>query len=127
MGVKGGPKHLATDVPAQDKSSSSIPFPPGFTPQVSLADSVGPTHGFSQSGSSKKVPLEEVAVSATYKSTPSAMLNSDNPKILTQSFSVVENLDSVIAVGQALGWDMTRCIKTLHDIINENGAHSGFQ
>ena len=37
-------------------------------------------------------------------------------------FSIVEKLDSAIAVGLALGWDMSGCIRNLEDIIAENGA-----
>ena len=36
-------------------------------------------------------------------------------------FSIIEKLDSAIAVGQALGWDMTGCVRTLEKIIAENG------
>lgn len=40
--------------------------------------------------------------------------------ILHQSFSVVEKIDNAIAVGYALGWDMSVCVNTLKKIIVVN-------
>ncbi|KAL4555552.1 hypothetical protein LXL04_038174 [Taraxacum kok-saghyz] len=42
-------------------------------------------------------------------------------------FSIVEKLDSAIAVGLALGWDMSGCIRNLEEIIMENGVSTVHQ
>ena len=100
----------------QEVASASKEFPPGFTPSPSVECNASP-----------KDDVDHDAKDAddTTGSFSSAAVG--NSKVLIQSFSVVEKLDSVISVGQALGWDMTGCINTLREIINENGASIGFQ
>ncbi|KAL4560965.1 hypothetical protein LXL04_033123 [Taraxacum kok-saghyz] len=100
----------------QEVASASKEFLPGFTPCPSVECNASPKD---------VVDHDAPGAADTPGSFSSAAVG--NSKVLIQSFSVVEKLDSVIAVGKALGWDMTGCINTLRQIITENGASIGFQ
>ncbi|KAL4592658.1 hypothetical protein LXL04_005661 [Taraxacum kok-saghyz] len=106
-----------------ESNFGSLKFPPGFTPSRTSEASIGATN--ERQGASVEVMKDDSPL--LQESSPTNSYSLDKSKFLHQSCSVIEKLDSVIAVGQALGWNMNGCVKTLERIINENGATTGFQ
>ncbi|KAL4591997.1 hypothetical protein LXL04_004975 [Taraxacum kok-saghyz] len=92
-----------------ESNFGSLKFPLGFTPTRIGEESTGATN--EQQVASGFVKDDPPLVQETSPTT-SYSLDKSKSKFLHQSCSVLEKLDSVIAVGQALGWNMDGCVKT---------------
>ncbi|GKF46779.1 hypothetical protein Tco_0136581 [Tanacetum coccineum] len=79
---------------------SSIPFPPGFTPEREF----------------QHVDAQEVQ----------GMENSLS-KRRSEGGSILEVIDDMIKVGQSMGFNMEGCMNDMEKIIGSQGAHGGFK
>ena len=142
-------------VPSGEKESSLSDFPPGFSLQVSLEslkdpgvagdDEPGVAVPENYDSNLPRTPILPSSFDGLVASCPDkgatkegegiTVTSGDDSEIgsregksfLQHSVSVLEKLDSAIAVGKALGWDMAGCEATLNKIIEDHGACKGLK
>ena len=108
---------------AKSGLESSIPFPPGFTPDnKDIKEAQGMNNSMSQcrsDGLSSRV-LEE-AQPINYHVSPGV------DHTYKKGGSILEVLDNMIKVGQTMGFAMEGCMNDMERIIGSQGVHDGFQ
>ena len=109
------------------EKDSSIPFPPGFTPDTVHSHSpvleehekdTSPLQRCSEGISSR---VMEDAQHVNVHASPGV-----ESKIQTGG-SVLEVLDGIIKVGQIMGFNMEGCINDMNSIIGSQGVRDGFK
>nr|GEY19755.1 RNA-directed DNA polymerase, eukaryota [Tanacetum cinerariifolium] len=105
-------------------TTTSIPYPPGFTPvnknQASIkqdAPKVESDRPPNRSKRSNSRVLEEVAISVDISSSESI----NNEIKLKEGGSILEILEEMITVGQTMGFSMEGCTKDMEKIIGTQG------
>ncbi|GJY69737.1 RNA-directed DNA polymerase, eukaryota [Tanacetum coccineum] len=104
---------------------SSIPYPPGFTPEegnettmfVNISQEVQEEHHKSASCSSRV--FEEVENSDIYVQSE----GKEGRPVRKEGGSILDALDDMIKVGQAMGFTMDGCSNDMEKIIRSNGEH----
>ena len=106
-------------------SESSIPYPPGFTPEVgnkntmfaNISQEVQQEHHKSASCSSRVfVEVENPDINVQYE-------GSGGKTVRKEGGSILDALDDMIKVGQAMGFTMDGCTNDMEKIIRSNGEH----
>ncbi|GJX93605.1 hypothetical protein Tco_0348191 [Tanacetum coccineum] len=120
-------------------SSTSIPYPPGFTPANDIPTcnqdspdvaSVRPT---SKSARRNSSPCQSIGLSSRVMedTVPADVYSSPvGSKPIHGSHkggSLLEVLDGMIKVGQTMGFSMDGCLKDMEIIIGSQGDREGFQ
>ncbi|GKA27452.1 hypothetical protein Tco_0713620, partial [Tanacetum coccineum] len=127
-------KNIGTSDSVSDKS---IPFPPGFTPPEDYTKpddqvSKDKSPGSSQRRSESSVP--ELLMNSTRTLTTAFQLINIlvftlvlNEKGLKKGGSLLDVLDGMVKVGQAMGYDMRGCMKDMEKIIGLQGVRDVIQ
>ncbi|GJU63300.1 RNA-directed DNA polymerase, eukaryota [Tanacetum coccineum] len=109
-------------------SDNTIPFPPGFTPveeypkaddQVLKDKSPGSSYRHSEGFCSR---VMEECQQDTVQPLPVDRNSGFNGNVLKKGGSILEVLDGMVKVGQAMGYDMGGCMKDIENIIGSQGA-----
>ncbi|GJT70259.1 RNA-directed DNA polymerase, eukaryota [Tanacetum coccineum] len=99
---------------------SSIPFPPGFTPDVQeIPSNKNPPSQCHSEGLNSRI-LED-SQHTNDQVSPNVGLNKK------EGGSILEVIDDMIKVGQAMGFTMEGSKKDMEKIIGSQGAYGGFQ
>ncbi|GJV94416.1 RNA-directed DNA polymerase, eukaryota [Tanacetum coccineum] len=105
---------------------TSIPYPPGFTPEKSTHDNVGQevqdaehiqSHGRSE-GCSSRILDDAEKLDERFSSE-----NRGNGVKHKEGGSILELLDEMIKVGQTMGFSMEGCSNDMEKIIGSQGVH----
>ncbi|GKA12626.1 hypothetical protein Tco_0692172 [Tanacetum coccineum] len=114
-------------------SDNTIPFPPGFTPveeypkaddQVLKDKSPGSSYRHSEGFCSR---VMEECQQDTVQPLPVDRNSGFNGNVLKKGGSILEVLDGMVKVGQAMGYDMGGCMKDMEKIIGSQGARDVIQ
>ncbi|GJS62973.1 RNA-directed DNA polymerase, eukaryota [Tanacetum coccineum] len=127
-------KNIGTSDSVSDKS---IPFPPGFTPpedytkpddQVSKDKSPGSSQRRSESFCSRIMEeCQQDSVQQLPVDSNSGFYSGFNENGLKKGGSLLDVLDGMVKVGQAMGYDMGGCMKDMEKIIGSQGVRDVIQ
>nr|GFB07560.1 RNA-directed DNA polymerase, eukaryota [Tanacetum cinerariifolium] len=98
-------------------TTTSIPYPPGFTPVNEISASIKQDRPPNRSEMSNSRVLEEVANYVDRSSSESI----NNGIKLKEGGSILESLEEMITVGQTMGFSMEGCTKDMEKIIGTQG------